>query len=453
MQTLHAIKLHWASLQAGVKHNPKLAIALAPLALVVIVLQMGIDPLRRQKAIEPANFVEAGQGIKVGGNTAALPFEYMLGAVSGFRQVIAGLLWVRTDSFFHSGNYDAVLPMLRLITWLDPNWTDVYATGGWHITYNFTDTDQRSDRRYLPPGLAFLSEGIANNPDTYELYKEKGWTNYDKTHDYDEAIVAYDGGWKADLKRDKEGNIVKDTQGNVIHTADIHQVLQPLAHSYERAGQVDKAIETWKQASIEHQKKLDAKSATDDTFRNATGLKTANKNGSLLEVRKQNRLKDTQNPVDPQFTFKVTRIKPKVLVIEGSWNCIGSRSYDAGDFDNKTNLVTHIGNGIQMQGPVDGTRVETRLQDKGYTMPRPESFSFDVDSNLTIMQDALSCRNGRAEKREVRMSSSPQNRPRLQRIRVRMFLRYMVSQIKIQKKFYRAFPSKRHYRVRLLLAS
>ncbi len=82
------------------------------------------------------------------------PFEYSLAAVAGFRQVVAGLLWVRADSFFHSGNYDAILPLIRVITRLDPNFLDAYATGAWHLTYNFTDEQQRSDRRHLPAGAA-----------------------------------------------------------------------------------------------------------------------------------------------------------------------------------------------------------------------------------------------------------------------------------------------------------
>jgi len=125
---------------------------------------------RRQPAIEPPSATKSTVAL----GSASLPFEYTLGAVSGFRQIIAGLLWVRSDSLFHSGNYDGILPLIRLITWLDPNWLDPYATGAWHLTYNFTDTDQRSDRRYLPAGVALLNEGIANNPELYDMYKEKG---------------------------------------------------------------------------------------------------------------------------------------------------------------------------------------------------------------------------------------------------------------------------------------
>ena len=34
-------------------------------------------------------------------------------------------------------------------------------TGAWHLSYNFTDSSERSDRRYIPPAMQFLREGIA----------------------------------------------------------------------------------------------------------------------------------------------------------------------------------------------------------------------------------------------------------------------------------------------------
>src|SRR4029078_5210778 len=100
--------------------------AVLVLIALVVLLQIRIDPLRRQPAVEPPK-VRKAISTQLGG--AARPFEYALGAVSGFRQVIAGLLWVRADSFFHQGNYDAILPLVRIITWLDPNFLDVYSTG------------------------------------------------------------------------------------------------------------------------------------------------------------------------------------------------------------------------------------------------------------------------------------------------------------------------------------
>lgn len=335
----------------------------AALAGCVAFLQSQIDPLRRQDAIEPPNVSKTALGFK----GAALPFEYTLGAVSGFRQVIAGLLWVRSDSFFHSGNYDAILPLIRLITWLDPNWLDPYATGAWHLTYNFTDTDQRSDRRYLPAGVALLNEGIANNPNLYDMYKEKGWLYYDKIKDYDSSAAAYEAGMQ--------------------HNPDITQVGHALAHAYERAGRLDEAIKTWELCIREHEKIVnDPKAASDAKVRNQQGLNNSRKNLELLQIRRRFRASDAKTPVDTEFTYTVTRTKPRVLEVSGSWNLQGARSFD-------------INKGIDFAGPVDGARVDVRLQDAGYKMPDPKEFSFEVDDSLTLMQDQLSTRGGKQAKK------------------------------------------------------
>jgi hypothetical protein len=321
--------------------------------------QSQIDPLALDPAVRPKSLSKASNML---GN-AGVSFEYTLGALSGFRQVIAGLLWVRSDSFFHSGNYDAILPLIRLITWLDPNWLDPYATGAWHLTYNFTDTDQRSDRRYLPAGVALLNEGIANNPEIFDMYKEKGWLYYDKMKDYQKSAAAYEEGMK--------------------HNPDITQVGHALAHAYERGGDVDKAEAQWEFNMAAHKKVLDDPNASADAKGRANqGYKNSQKNLEILRIRKRWRGKDSSQPAETDFHFKVVRTKPRVLEISGSWNLVGARSFD-------------IEKGIAVEGPVDGARVDVRLQNAGYTMPNVEEFSFEVPDDLTIMQDALSTRGGK----------------------------------------------------------
>lgn len=372
-------------LRDAIRRNPKLAAGGLALLGVAAFLQSQIDPLRRQKAIEPPSQFRIGQ--------VGLPFEYTLAAFSGFRQVIAGLLWVRSDAFFHAGNYDAILPLLRLITWLDPNWLDVYATGAWHIMYNFTDTDQRSDRRYLPPGSALLDEGIANNPTVYDIYKEKGWAFYDKVKNYAVSVEALEGAMAHDPK------------------ADTNQVVHLLGHAYERNGQDDKAIEVWKKAIDLHQQALnDPKLPEDRKWNNKSGLNNAKKNHSMLLVRKECRARDTQPPVDADFHFQVKRVKPRVLEVSGSWQLIGALKdqFDAGEFEADNVTIKKIGKGIIKSGPVDGARVDVRLQDAGYVMPKEAEFSFEVDKTLTIMQDQLTVKGGkRAVKGGVYMEGKP----------------------------------------------
>ena len=346
-----------------------LAVLAAFLMVAVVGLQAFIDPLRRQPAIEPQSKNTNKLLGTVGNTGAALPFAYTLGALSGFRQIIAGLLWVRSDAFFHQGNYDAILPLIRLITWMDPNWLDPYATGAWHMMYNFTDTDQRSDRRYLPAGMALLREGIDNNSTTYDMYKEAGWNSFDKIKDYAESAKYY-----ADAEKNDPN-------------FDITQVGHPLAHCYERMGETDKAIAQWEDCIRRHKALLDdPKVSPDVKARNQQSYNSAVTNLNLLRERAAVRGKDTQPPVDADFHVKVVRTKPRVLEVSGTWNLVGAKNWQ-------------VGKGILVQGPVDGARVEVRLQDAGYVMPQPKEFSFDVDESVTIMQDALSVRGGREVKK------------------------------------------------------
>ncbi len=349
----------------------------AALMVGVFVLQYGIDPLRMQVAIQPPAVGKTVGELTVKGNPVTLPFEYTLGALTGFRQVIAGLLWVRTDEFFHSGNYDAILPMIRLITWLDPNWLDVYATGAWHLMYNFTDTDQRSDRRYLGPGMALLNEGIANNSNVYDLYKEKGWNAFDKIKDYDLSVETLQSGVKADPNYD------------------VTQVGHLLAHSLERAGRTDEAVKQWQSVIDEHERRIkDPKTSPEDKGRNESGLNSSRKNWEHLQIRKMVRAENAKPPIDVQFTCKVTRLKSKVLKIEGTWRCWGAsgKSFDMG-------TLAKPGKGVLLAGPADGARVDVRLQDEGYKQPTQSAFSFDIDQTITIMQDQISTRDGKlAEK-------------------------------------------------------
>src|SRR5690242_8021349 len=157
---------------------------LLPLLVVLLVLaalmQGVIDPVR--KKIQPkANTVAIG----------GLNNEFLLLPLLGFREAAAGLLWVRCDEFFHSGDYDAILPLVRVITWLDPHADNIYVTGAWHLDYNFTDSSERSDRRYIAPAMALLDEGIHNNMNIPDIKFEKGWQLYDKVKDFAGAESAF----------------------------------------------------------------------------------------------------------------------------------------------------------------------------------------------------------------------------------------------------------------------
>ena len=129
----------------------------------------------------------------VGHDTGAFrntPLGAMLPIMLGFREVLASLMWVQADDLFHRGEYGPILGLVRRIALIDPNNLDVYATGAWHMAYNFMD------RRLIDDGVDFLKSGVANNPQVYDLFFEMGYMHYDKTKDFNQAVLAYGEGAK-----------------------------------------------------------------------------------------------------------------------------------------------------------------------------------------------------------------------------------------------------------------
>jgi hypothetical protein len=317
--------------------------------------------------------------------TGALSADQMLFALAGFREMIAGILWVRADSFFDTGNYDAILPIIRLVTLLDPHQIDVYSTGMWHIGYNFTDEDQRSDRRYIPSALALGKEGSENNPNTYELFFETAWMWYHKVDDnYDQSVK-----WMKEAYQRKD---ILPARKNL------------LCRLYERNGEVEKAVDNWYTLLADAQKEVDA----DPQFRNyslRTNRDTIENNLDTYLVRMSQRgylagkegrsLEgyDVNPPFNVGFTAKVTVTSPKVLRVQGTWNVL----------------------------PV-GTRVRCVLRDADFKGAVPagldwdgsDAVSLDPPRDSTFMQELLFVKNQRFDKK-IDMSRDPTMYPFLQK--------------------------------------
>jgi len=100
--------------------------------------------------------------------------ESVVCALAGeFRTVAANLLWMKAEVYHHEfirhgGDWNEnkdILPLIKLITDLDPHFVEAYLTGAWMLA---TGLDRKRD------ALAYLQEGILNNPKSYELYEEVG---------------------------------------------------------------------------------------------------------------------------------------------------------------------------------------------------------------------------------------------------------------------------------------
>ncbi len=314
---------------------------------------------------------------KTGKLTSGLDPGQLLAAMAGFREMIAGILWVRADSFFDTGNYDAILPIIRLVTWLDPHQIDVFATGMWHIGYNFTDEESRSDRRYIPSALALGKEGAKQNPDTYEMFFETGWMWYHKVDDdYEKPVYWFE---LANQRKD-----ILPARRNL------------LSNAYLKNGQVDKALERMYQLLDEANERF----TKDKAFQSRQIRDTIENNIDTLLVRMVQRgwmahnrkdgsasapTYDVNPPFDVGFSGKVTVEEARVLRFEGTWNVL----------------------------PV-GTRVRVIVRDANYPEAKPAGMNWDSQSDvsldppkdITFMMDQLFVKN-RKFNRKVDLSKDP----------------------------------------------
>jgi hypothetical protein len=356
------------------------------LFIPVALLQSRIDPIY-QKNYAPAKTIDqAGQN---------LPIEFALGAFTGFREAVAGLLWVRTDQFFDDGNYAAIMPLIRVITWLDPHQIDVYATGAWHMDYNFTDSQERSDRRYIPLSLALIKEGIANNPDEPDLYSDEAFVHYfRKIADYTKSASVFADGWQVVLDNSKHLN--DQTSFDKVDKG-VMTVGHGYAHALEAEGNIPAALAQWNQCIAIHN--LLVKQKPDD-ISEEIDREIASKQLYELQERMKYRPIDTKTPVNLDFHPQLVRVAPKVFVLKGTINIIGATQF---------NMET----GSRTFGPVDGARVEIILEDKGYVRPIIQNYTLNsaVDPSVTIMQDAVSVRGGKIggdPGRKIDMSQDPE---------------------------------------------
>jgi tetratricopeptide (TPR) repeat protein len=156
------------------------------------------------------------------------------GLMGGFRQVATSILWMKSDQYWHEGKADRFIPILRAVTWLDPNFIDGWRIAGWHWAYNLYA--QAGDKwpekqKCLRNGLKFLKEGIVWNPNSSELCFETGWTYYDKGGELREAVKWF-----------RDARAKKDYKQN--YKVDIAQRM--IGHALERIPDLDAALDNYR---------------------------------------------------------------------------------------------------------------------------------------------------------------------------------------------------------------
>ncbi|HZD60308.1 MAG TPA: hypothetical protein VE439_07630 [Anaerolineae bacterium] len=185
------------------------SIIISSLLLSSVFLQAGIDTKRSRLGLMTT-------GVKSTVDTAA----QFLG---GLRSAVAAVLWIKVDRVHHAyfeergaglENEDELIPLYRLVTWLDPHIYEAYYVGS-YMLYLFDRPDE---------GWKFALEGLHMNPEVARMEFNVGYLALIKRNDYKYAIPHLEQAYS--LAQDDE---------------DRFYVLSNLVVAYSKAGMAEKA--------------------------------------------------------------------------------------------------------------------------------------------------------------------------------------------------------------------
>jgi hypothetical protein len=106
-----------------------------------------------------------------------------LAALSGFRTLVADLLWVQAHGSWERVEYGRMNLLLGTVTTLAPRNVNFWDMSSWHMAYNASvaameDRKQpklalrlKAQREYFLLGKDYAERGIENNPDAYVLHQ------------------------------------------------------------------------------------------------------------------------------------------------------------------------------------------------------------------------------------------------------------------------------------------
>ncbi len=96
------------------------------------------------------------------------------------RDVLTDMMWLKTDDYWHVGEWDEVIRLCHQIVQVDPHFIEAY-TGAAYLLYS-TDKDEEASELFRA--------GIAANPKSYDLRHEFGMY-YMYRHKWDLAVEQF----------------------------------------------------------------------------------------------------------------------------------------------------------------------------------------------------------------------------------------------------------------------
>ena len=127
-----------------------------------------------------------------------------LAALSGFRTLVADLLWIQANADWQRVEYGPMNLLFNTVTTLTPHNINFWDESSWHMAYNASVAAmdnrkqpsiarrKKAQLEYFLIGVDFLKRGIANNPRSYLLHQSLGIIYRDKLDDYCDASAEFD---------------------------------------------------------------------------------------------------------------------------------------------------------------------------------------------------------------------------------------------------------------------
>ncbi|MGI8481329.1 MAG: hypothetical protein ACR2MF_04595 [Chthoniobacterales bacterium] len=125
-------------------------------------------------------------------------------ALSGFRSLVADVLFIEAHVAWERTEWGRVLLLFRQVTTLQPRAILFWDMAAWHMAWNasvaaLNDTKQprlalrmRAQHEYFAVGRDFLERGIRNNPERPELYETLARLYRDKYKDHENAAEFFE---------------------------------------------------------------------------------------------------------------------------------------------------------------------------------------------------------------------------------------------------------------------
>jgi tetratricopeptide (TPR) repeat protein len=168
--------------------------------LLIIVLVFGALKLPMER-----NLSAVHQRLHFGGVQFNLDLREQLGqlgfvaALSGFRSLVADMLFIQAHVAWEDTEWGRVLLLFRQVTTLQPRSILFWDMAAWHMAWNasvaaMNDSSQprqalrvKAQREYFALGKDFLERGIQNNPDRPQLYESLARLYKEKYKDHEQA--------------------------------------------------------------------------------------------------------------------------------------------------------------------------------------------------------------------------------------------------------------------------